>query len=849
MKQFVRILGLLVLPILALGQSKSLNYQAVIMDPKPIEIPGTSITGQPLKKGKVDVRFVLLSQSGSVDYEEFHQATTDEYGLINLTIGKGLIGSASGLSTQATTATYRSFDAVKWDSNVKQLRVDLSFDSGKSYHTASVQPFNYMAYALYAESVEYKNVRESPKTLSYFQNDMGFIVNKDLDPLKLKIDQNEQDAISKFLIIHQSISENEKIIAQNAQKLGEINLAVLNQENKLTNQETLFENNKVRVQNQITSISDELSVTRNKVDAALNNYEQLANKSLSIQDDRLSNNKYPSVKAVKEYVDQATMGIALQASVDSKEDKQNKSGNIKTDPNPNVNYPSVSAVKQYVLESSLGIDTQLIIDGKENVSNKSSNVLTDAGSDNKYPSVKAVKAYVDNATIHSLTVERQAISLNDAKNVISLTGGESSSSITLPNATSSIAGLIQLSGDLGGSSESPTVPDLALKENTINKVDVIENASNAAYPTTNAVMNFVSNTINSSKTGNATTVVNGIIRLAGDLTGTADEPLVKADAITTVKILDENVTDPKIKSMSATKLTGLLGLTNGGTGASSKTGARENLDINLVDNTSDLNKPISIAAQSEIDRQDLLITTNKTTQEAKNQAVDLSIASQASQILAHQTSITANATAITLETNTRKAEITRDSTAIVELTNRLNSSISTIQTTLNSGVSAVGSSLAMGKIIVGNASDIAAAVSMSGDVTINQLGSTSINSNAIGSTEISNGSIANEDLMNNSFTIGTSQLELGGTYSILSGLAEMTATTFNGSLNGNANSASKLTSAKTIGMTGDVTWTSAGFDGTANVSGISTIGAGKVTNEMLAGDIDLSTKVIGGPSD
>ncbi|MEN9385285.1 MAG: hypothetical protein RLZZ185_26, partial [Bacteroidota bacterium] len=152
MKKFLLGFCLFAVSYLSQGQTKSLNYQAVIMDPKPIEIPGTPITGQPYKNGKVNVRFTLLSKSGSVDYEEFHQATTDDFGLINLAIGSGFLGSASGISNQSTTATYRTFDAIKWDSNVKQLRVDLSFDNGKSFSMASIQPFNYMAYALYAES-------------------------------------------------------------------------------------------------------------------------------------------------------------------------------------------------------------------------------------------------------------------------------------------------------------------------------------------------------------------------------------------------------------------------------------------------------------------------------------------------------------------------------------------------------------------------------------------------------------------------------------------------------------------------------------------------------------------------
>ena len=645
------------------------------MDPKPIEIPGTSITGQPLKNGKVNVRFTLLSKSGSVDYEEFHQATTDEYGLINLTIGNGLIGSASGLSTQATTATYRTFDAIKWDANVKQLRVDLSFDAGKNFSTASVQPFNYTAYALYAESVEYKNVRDTPTTLSYFNNDVGYIVNKDLDPIKNEIDQNQKDAISKFLIVNQAISDNEKVIAQTNQKLGDISVTVTNQGNQITNQG-----------NQITNVSNQMVITQAKVEAVVNSYENLGNKSTSVQSDRNSNDKYPSVKAVKEYVDQATLGIALQTTVDGKEDKQNKSVNIKTDKNPNVNYPTVAAVKQFVTEAALSSDVQLIIDGKEDVANKSTNVVTDGTSNDKYPTVKAIKDYVDettlgkslaadisakeeksnktdvikqdetnanlfpsvlavkkfvnDATINSLTVEKQAIALNDAKNVISLTGGETPSSITLPNASSTLAGLVQLKGDLGGTSDNPTVPGLANKENSANKTDEIkvDETNVNLFPTVLAVRKFVNDaTINSltvekqsislndaknvitlaggEKSSsitlpNATSTDAGLIQLKGDLSGTYDAPEVKTDAITTAKILNENVTDAKIKSVSASKLTGELSLVNGGTGASSKAGARENLEINLVDNTSDANKPISIAAQSEFDKKESL--SNKT---------------------------------------------------------------------------------------------------------------------------------------------------------------------------------------------------------------------------------------------
>ena len=50
----------------------------------------------------------------------------------------------------------------------------------------------------------------------------------------------------------------------------------------------------------------------------LANKENTSNKSNNLQNDAASNIKFPSVKAVKDYVDQATMGTALQATVDGK---------------------------------------------------------------------------------------------------------------------------------------------------------------------------------------------------------------------------------------------------------------------------------------------------------------------------------------------------------------------------------------------------------------------------------------------------------------------------------------------------------------------------------------------------
>ena len=69
-----------------------------------------------------------------------------------------------------------------------------------------------------------------------------------------------------------------------------------------------------------------------------------------------------------------------------------------------------------------------------------------------------------------------------------------------------------------------------------------------------------------------------------------------------------------------------------------------------------------------------------------------------------------------------------------------------------------------------------------------------------------------------------------------------------GTLTGNvvggvAASATTLETARTIGMTGDVVWTSASFDGSANVTGTATIQASAVENSMIADGAINSSKL------
>ena len=64
-----------------------------------------------------------------------------------------------------------------------------------------------------------------------------------------------------------------------------------------------------------------------------------------------------------------------------------------------------------------------------------------------------------------------------------------------------------------------------------------------------------------------------------------------------------------------------------------------------------------------------------------------------------------------------------------------------------------------------------------------------------------------------------------------------------GSTTGNAATATALATGRTIGMTGDVVWTSASFDGSGNVTGTATIQAASIERAMIEDDAINSDKL------
>jgi hypothetical protein len=399
-KPFLLMLACLV-SLSSFGQTskKTLNYQAVILDPKAIDIPGANIVGQPLNKGNVCLRFSLLNAEGGLDYEETQSFTTDEYGLVNVAIGAG-----AQAQTGNSTSIYKSFENIVWNASVKSLKVSVSYDGCSSFKQVSSQALNYTPYALYAESVDYKNVRDAPTKLSQFTNDAGFLLPKDLDPLKADIisntsqlatanqtiADNKKSSDAAFLIVNKSITsldakvaENTMAIEENTNSITTINTKITDQQNQISDNRNQINATSNSLNTQIGSLQGQINTTNSTVINLTGTAEVVSNKSTSVNlgGANPSDQAYPSQKAAKSYIDNAiydAVGSGVPDATSLAAGKVKLAGDL----GGTAASPTVPALAN-----------------KENTSNKSTNVQTDASSDSKFPSVKAVKTYVDQATM------------------------------------------------------------------------------------------------------------------------------------------------------------------------------------------------------------------------------------------------------------------------------------------------------------------------------------------------------------------------------------------------------------------------------------------------------------------
>lgn len=122
------------------GQSHGITYQAVIIDINAQEIPGADISGNYMPDQPITVRFTILDETGGIDYQEEHVTRTDEFGIINLTIGRGNI----------TGSAPHQFTEIDWNGRRKDLKVDISLgESASNFTELSFQELLFVPYAFH----------------------------------------------------------------------------------------------------------------------------------------------------------------------------------------------------------------------------------------------------------------------------------------------------------------------------------------------------------------------------------------------------------------------------------------------------------------------------------------------------------------------------------------------------------------------------------------------------------------------------------------------------------------------------------------------------------------------------
>ena len=73
MKNLINLLYfILLINLQAFAQTDGLNYQAVIIDPNPEEIPGIDVSGNILPNKEIKVRFTIFGTSDNTEYQEIH---------------------------------------------------------------------------------------------------------------------------------------------------------------------------------------------------------------------------------------------------------------------------------------------------------------------------------------------------------------------------------------------------------------------------------------------------------------------------------------------------------------------------------------------------------------------------------------------------------------------------------------------------------------------------------------------------------------------------------------------------------------------------------------------------------
>ena len=192
----------------------------------------------------------------------------------------------------------------------------------------------------------------------------------------------------------------------------------------------------------ITAVQDDVDANEAAANTAIALKEDAANKSTDVTADATSDTKYPSVKAVKTYVDTQAQAQA--------------SGSVADEINEGT---TLVAPSQHAVFEALAL--------KEDAANKSTDGTLADDTDTKFPTEKAVKTYVD-AQVGSLTTDDDITGATiDGASLLTISEGTTEITVDL-SALEESAAITAVQDDVDAN-EAAANTAIALKEDAANK--------------------------------------------------------------------------------------------------------------------------------------------------------------------------------------------------------------------------------------------------------------------------------------------------------------------------------------------------------------------------------------------